>query len=228
MRQMLRPRTVAERNARLVARLREDGSIRSSSVEAAFLAVPRHLFLPHVRLALVYRDHAIALKSQDGVQVSSSSQPAIMAEMLERLQLRPGLRVLEIGAGSGYNAALISYLVGPAGFVATIEIDPGLADTARIHLAAAGQAGVRVICADGVEGDAEDAPFDALIATAGVATIPEAWIAQVRVGGRLIVPLVRRFPKVVTFERTPEGLRAESSIDGIFVMLRSPASGGRS
>ena len=226
---MIGSRTVAERNARLVARLREDGSIRSPGVEAAFLAVPRHLFLPRVRLAEVYSDHAITLKLQDGIQVSSSSQPAIMAEMLERLQLRSGQRVLEIGAGSGYNAALISHLVGQAGFVATIEIDPGLADTARIHLAAAGQASVRVICADGVEGDADDAPFDALIATAGVAAIPEAWITQVRVGGRLIVPLtMRRIPQVVTFERTAQGLRSESSIDGIFVPMRSPRAGGLS
>ena len=89
--------------------------ISDARVEAAFRAVPRHLFLPGVPLADAYRDQAIPTKTVDGEAVSSSSQPEIMATMLEQLKLEPGLRVLEIGAGTGYNAALMPHIVGEEG-----------------------------------------------------------------------------------------------------------------
>ena len=76
----------------------------------------------------VYRDQAIVTKRVDGVSVSSSSQPAIMAVMLEQLAVQPGQRVLEIGAGTGYNAALLAHLVGPTGQVITVDIDAGIVE----------------------------------------------------------------------------------------------------
>src|SRR5437764_11478942 len=93
----------------LVNKLKKDGAISSPSVEAAFRAVPRHLFLPGVGLDNVYTDTYVVSKEQNGVTISSSSQPTIMAVMLELLDLRPGQRVLEIGAGTGFNAALIAH-----------------------------------------------------------------------------------------------------------------------
>src|SRR2546428_12794983 len=96
----------------LVDSLKASGCIRTPLVEAAFRAVPRHLFLPGTPLDLVYSDEAIPTKRFDGATVSSSSQPAIMAFMLEQLQLEPGHRVLEVGAGTGYNAALMGHIVG--------------------------------------------------------------------------------------------------------------------
>src|SRR5262245_12703766 len=99
----------------LVDSLVRRGAITDSRVEAAFRAVPRHLFLPEVSVAEVYRDQAIPTKMLDGEAISSSSQPEIMATMLQQLELEPGSRVLEVGAGTGYNAALMSHLVGGNG-----------------------------------------------------------------------------------------------------------------
>src|SRR5512140_1928370 len=101
----------------LVAKLIAMGCISSQSIERAFRAVPRHLFAPGVALEKVYSDTSIPTKRIDGKVVSSSSQPAMMAVMLEQLQLGPGQRVLEIGAGTGYNAALLQHLVGSSGLV---------------------------------------------------------------------------------------------------------------
>ena len=107
-------------------------------MEAAFRAVSRHLFLPDVGISDVYTDRAFPTKHAGGKPISSSSQPAIMAIMLEQLALEPRQRVLEIGAGTGYNAALIARIVGQGGHVVTIDIDEDLVMLARKHLAAAG------------------------------------------------------------------------------------------
>src|SRR5687767_10549210 len=96
--------------AQLVTTLRERGLLRTPAIERAFGVVPRELFLPGVPLERVYQDDAIVTETEDGVGVSSSSQPAIMALMLAQLDVQPGLRVLEIGAGTGYNAALLREL----------------------------------------------------------------------------------------------------------------------
>jgi len=108
--------------------------------------------------------------------------------MLEQLDLMPGQRVLEIGAGTGYNAALLRYLVGPAGRVTTVEIDPELARRARAALRSSGYA-ARVVVNDEREGFPAAAPYDRIIVTASVAEIPNAWLDQLRPGGRLELPL---------------------------------------
>src|SRR6266567_2264621 len=99
---------IATLHQQLIDQLKSNRHITSRSVEAAFRAVPRHLFLPNIALKEVYQDQAIVTKSLDERVVSSSSQPTMMAIMLEQLQLQPGQRVLEIGAGTGYNAALMA------------------------------------------------------------------------------------------------------------------------
>jgi len=95
--------------------MKQSGVIQSPQVEAALVAVPRHLFLPHVLLDQVYRDDAVVTKKQGDYPLSSSTMPSLMAMMLEQLRLEPGHRLLEIGAGTGYNAALMAHLVGEAG-----------------------------------------------------------------------------------------------------------------
>lgn len=105
----------------LVDKLKSERHIRTPRVEAAFRAVPRHLFLPGVPVAKVYRDEAIVTKRPGGLPASSSSQPTIMAIMLEQLDLQPGQHVWELGAGTGYNAALMAHIVSDTGQVVTAE-----------------------------------------------------------------------------------------------------------
>jgi protein-L-isoaspartate(D-aspartate) O-methyltransferase len=215
----------ADLRAQLVGLLRERGALRTGRVAAAFAHVPRHIFVPDLPPEDVYTDRSIAIKLQDGVPVSSSSQPAIMAEMIEMLDLRGGERVLEIGAGTGYNAALLAELVGPFGFVATIDVDAELVTAARAHLDDAGYPQVRTLCADGVRGDPGGAPFDRIVATVGVDAIPLAWVAQLREGGRLVAPLtIHGQQKVIAFARTPRGLESDAIVDAGFIMLRGSSA----
>src|SRR2546427_13184569 len=101
----------------LVDRLKNIGLIRTPRVEEAFRAVPRHLFVPEVDIHTAYSDSYIVTRWQDGTPISSSSAPSVMAVMLEMLDLQPGQHVLEIGAGTGYNAALLAHIVGESGQV---------------------------------------------------------------------------------------------------------------
>jgi protein-L-isoaspartate(D-aspartate) O-methyltransferase len=170
--------------------LLESGRTPSPAVQAAFRAVPRHLFVPGLAPVAAYQDEALVIKyGQDGLPISSSSQPAMMAIMLEQLGLEPGHRVLEIGTGTGYNAAVMAHVVGPSGFVTTIDIDPDLIERARASLTAAGYDSVRASCGDGGYGDPAEAPFDRIIVTAGAWDIAPAWLDQLAPGGRLVLPL---------------------------------------
>ena len=204
----------------LVDHLKNAGFMTTPQVEAAFRAVPRHLFLPAVPLADVYQDTHIVTKQIDGIDVSSSSQPAIMAIMLEQLGLEPGQRVLEIGAGTGYNAALMAHLVGESGQVVTVDLDDDTAAQARQHLAAAGFERVEVVCGDGALGYTAGAPYDRIILTVGAWDILPAWREQLR--GRLVLPLTIR-PKLmlsVAFESAETHLRSVSAHFCIFLPLR--------
>lgn len=183
------PEKHARLQAALVDHLLASGALNRPEVAAAFRAVPRHLFLPDLPPDEVYRDEAIPTKMEAGRAISSSSQPAIMAIMLQQLGLAPGQRVLEIGAGTGYNAALLGRLVEPGGQVITIDIDDDIAEAARAHLAASGSSNVRVVCADGGNGYPSGAPYDRIILTVGAWDIAPAWYEQLRPGGRLVLPL---------------------------------------
>ena len=125
----------------LVDQLRERGVIRSDPVARAFAAIPRHRFLPPMPLERAYRiDEAIPTHFDGaGVPISSSSAPVIMAVMLEMLEIEPGQRVLEVGAGTGYNAALMGHLVGEEGSVTSIDIDPVVTSEAAANLDEAGR-----------------------------------------------------------------------------------------
>jgi len=208
-------------NQMLVDQLKWKGSLTLPEVEAAFRAIPRHLFLPDLPLEEVYQDEAIATKMLDGQFVSSSSQPAIMAIMLEQLQLETGQRVLEIGAGTGYNAALMAHIVGETGQVVTIDIDEDIVEGARNHLASAGFTNVRVICADGADGYAELAPYDRIILTVNASDIAPAWQDQLKANGRLLLPLSLRGPQVSTVFAKEQDYLVSTSLKACgFVNLR--------
>lgn len=185
-------RNISALHQALVDKLKRMGLIRTPPVEAAFRAVPRHLFLPDVPLEKVYQDQAIVTKRLDDEPVSSSSQPAVMAIMLEQLDLKPGHRVLEIGAGTGYNAALVAHIVGDTGQIITVDIDDDIAKNARQHLAAAGFEDVQVVCTDGGFGYPSAAPYDRIILTVGAWDIAPAWQEQLKPKGRLLLPLTLR------------------------------------
>jgi protein-L-isoaspartate(D-aspartate) O-methyltransferase len=215
-----------ELRERLVDRLKAQGNIRTGLVEAAFRAVPRHVFLPEVGIADVYTDRAFPTKHSDGRPISSSSQPAIMAIMLEQLALQPGQRVLEIGAGTGYNAALIAQIVGKDGHVVAIDIDEDLVLAARHHLASAGFDRVEVRCADGGYGYPEGAPFDRIILTASAWDIAPAWFEQLAPAGRLVLPLsLRQVQQSVAFERLEDHLVSVAVADCAFMPLRGAFAG---
>ncbi len=179
----------ASRHQALVNRLKERGYIRTPAVEAAWRAVPRHLFVPHVPLDRVYRDEVIVTKEANGEPRSSCEQPAIVAIMLEQLALDPGQRVLEIGSGTGHTAALLAYIVGGSGQVTTLDIDPELVVSAREHLADARLDRVQVVCADGWAGYPMAAPYDRILLTAAAWDLSPAWIEQLKPNGRLVLPL---------------------------------------
>ena len=200
----------------------ESPTITMPRVEAAFRAVPRHLFVPGAPLERVYSDDAVITKRQDGVPVSSSSQPAIMAIMLEQLDLQPGHTVLEIGAGTGYNAALLAHIVGDKGQVVTMDIDRDLVDAARAHLSAAGYDGVEAACGDGALGYPKAAPYDRIILTVGAWDILPAWRKQLKPGGRLLLPLSIKggIQKSIAFEEI-DGHLESASVKGCgFMYLR--------
>jgi protein-L-isoaspartate(D-aspartate) O-methyltransferase len=180
----------AQLRAGLADYIRGLGTFRTPQVEAAFRTVPRHLFLPSVDLVTAYAPQVVITKrAEDGSALSSASHPNLVASMLEELDVQPGHRVLEIGAATGINAALLAELVGPTGTVLTIEIDDDLAAGARTALTAAGYDQVEVICGDGAGGHPAAGPYDRIIVTAGAWDLASAWWQQLSVDGRVVVPL---------------------------------------
>jgi protein-L-isoaspartate(D-aspartate) O-methyltransferase len=209
-------------NQALVDELKSKGWIQTPGVEAAFRAVLRHHFLPGRPLDEVYSDQVIPTKQdENGQWISSSSQPAIMAIMLEQLGLEPGHKVLEIGAGTGYNAALMAHIVGETGRVVTVDIDVDLVEAARKHLRAAGFDQVEVVRADGGYGHLEAAPYDRIILTVGAPDIMPAWRDQLKPNGRIVLPLMLKGSmKSTAFEQNDDHLESLSVKDCSFMLLR--------
>ncbi|WP_083931797.1 methyltransferase, FxLD system [Nocardiopsis salina] len=177
-------------HARLVEQLREAGSIRSPQVEDAFRTVPRHAFLPHATVEEAYTNAPVHIKyDETGNSISCGSQPGIVAMMLEQAAIEPGMRVLELGAGTGYNAALLGHLTGPNGSVTTIDVDTDLVEEARARLKEHGATNVEAVLGDGALGHPGDAPYDRIVATVGSHDVPRAWVDQLAPGGRLIIPI---------------------------------------
>ncbi|PZG56335.1 methyltransferase, FxLD system [Spongiactinospora gelatinilytica] len=177
--------------AHLVAGLRERGVIHSSRIADAIAAIPRHKFVPGVPLVDAYADAAIYTKHDrsSGQAISAASQPTIVAMMLEQLDAQPGDNVLEAGAGTGYNAALIGHLVGPQGNVITLDVDHDLIANVQANLQSAGIGNVTPLVRDGALGHPETAPYQRIIATVGAGDIPPAWPDQLAPDGLLLVPL---------------------------------------
>jgi protein-L-isoaspartate(D-aspartate) O-methyltransferase len=204
------------------------GTFRTPQVEAAFRTVPRHLFLPGVDLDIAYgRKPVITRRAADGTSVSSASSPKLVAAMLEQLAVEPGQKVLEIGAATGINAALLAELVGPTGSVVTIELDDDLAVGAAASLKAAGYPQVEVICGDGALGDPSHGPYDRIIVTAEAWDLVPAWWDQLTIGGRIVVPLRLHgsgLTRAVAFDlHQPDHMISNSALVCGFVPMRGTA-----
>ncbi|MFI9552710.1 methyltransferase, FxLD system [Nonomuraea endophytica] len=198
-------------------------SVRTPAIAEAFRAVPRHCFVPNVPLTQAYADDAVYTKyAPDGARISAASQPSTVAMMLEQLAPQPGEKILEAGAGTGYNAALIGHLVGPAGRVHTIDVDDDLVTGARQHLAAAGIDNVEVILGDGALGHPEAAPYHHAIATVSAWEVPDPWLTQLAPGARLVVPLRLRgtASRSIVFKRGSSGWVGTDSQLAVFMPLR--------
>lgn len=228
--------TSEELRRELVGRLRRQGHLTDPRVAAAFVGTPREAFLPgHLArhgLRAVYRDEAIVTRRDPatGAPLSSSSQPAIMARMLEMLDVEPGNHVLEVGAGTGYNAALLSRLVGPRGSVTTVELDREVAATARDGLLATRSA-ASVVVGDGRSGVPDAAPLDRIVVTASTPSVSRAWFDQLVPGGLLVVPLrlstvLFAVQAVAVFRKVAAGFDSVAVTPGGFMALRG-AGGGR-
>ncbi|MFE2291262.1 methyltransferase, FxLD system [Streptomyces sp. NPDC059452] len=178
---------------KVVDELRAGGSISSPEIEAVMRKVPRHAFIPDTPLDKAYDTYAAVITKTDehGVQLSSVSAPQIQAMMLEQAQVKPGMRVLEIGSG-GLNAAYLAELVGEDGEVVTVDIDPVVTERAHRLLNEHGYDRVRVVTADAAEPIPELGEVDVVMVTAGAWDIAPAWTAQLKQGGRLVVPLRMR------------------------------------
>jgi len=221
------PSSIDERLGRMVDRLAEQVHPRDETL-TAFRKVPRHLFLPDVDLDRVYSGAAIPTKHDiKGGAISSSSEVAIMALMIDALRLEEGQRVLEIGAGTGYNAAILAELVGVENVV-TIDIDPGIADEARAHLRLAGYGALRVETADGWMGWSDGAPYARVELTAATSDISPQWVDQLEEGGILVAPLLFRpnAQALVALRRRGDTLDSLSVFAGGFMSLRGVAAAG--
>ncbi|MGM0376865.1 MAG: protein-L-isoaspartate(D-aspartate) O-methyltransferase [Bacteroidota bacterium] len=206
-----------EREEMVQSQLRARG-VKSGKVLDAMRTVPRHLFVPEKIASMAYSDRPLAIGHEQTI-----SQPFIVAFMTEALDIDGGDKVLEIGSGSGYQAAVLAEIGAE---VWTMEIVPELAEMAERNLKQAGYENVHVKCGDGYKGWPEEAPFDAVIITAAPESIPDALVDQLKEGGTMVLPVgpvnsVQTLKKVI---KKDGKLKQETLIPVRFVPMVRPSS----
>jgi protein-L-isoaspartate(D-aspartate) O-methyltransferase len=184
-------------------------------VLAAMRKVPRHRFVPESLRGQAYDDRPLPIGLDQTI-----SQPYIVALMTELSHPRSGMKVLEVGTGSGYQAAVLAEIVGT---VATIEIVPELGRRAETTLRELGYHNVRVFIGDGFDGRPQDAPFDAIVVTAAPETIPPPLMAQLAEGGRLVIPVGSAEQELLVITKSDGGYRRESILPVRFVPMTGKA-----
>jgi protein-L-isoaspartate(D-aspartate) O-methyltransferase len=196
--------------------------IKDERVLQALGKVPREEFVPEAQRAGAYRDDALPIGHGQTI-----SQPYIVAFMTEAIGPQPKQRVLEIGTGSGYQAAVLAEVVGE---VYSIELLPALAEQARARLQRLGYRTVQLRTGDGYRGWPEAAPFDAIVVTCGADHVPQPLVEQLKVGGRLVIP-VGKNPEQQSLRLITKGPRGERQMRDLlpvrFVPLRRETDGRR-
>ncbi len=205
---------------RLVEYLKETGVIRSRRVEEAFLAIPRENFVPDNLRSYAYADTPLPIGY--GQTISAPHMVALMTELLE---VEPGMRVLEIGTGSGYQAAILAYIVSQGdGHVYTVERVPQLAHRAARNILKTSHTlyqHVTIVVGDGSEGLPQFAPYDRIIVTAAAPDIPKPLVDQLKPGGIMVIPVGTRYEQTLTIVKKRDEKRIDvfRSIPCIFVPL---------
>ena len=202
---------IAKRQRMVQSQIRDRG-ISDEKVLEAMMKVERHLFVPDELRRVAYEDTPLPIGYGQTI-----SQPYIVAYMTEAAQLDAEDRVLEIGTGSGYQAAVLAEIVKD---VYTIEILEPLADSARHRLETMGYENIKVKCGDGYEGWPEHAPFDSIIVTAAPPELPEDLIGQLKMGGRMVVPVGSIQQELYLIVRTESGFDKKPLLPVIFVPMR--------
>lgn len=169
-------------------RLKQIGYLRTPRIIDAFRKVPRHEFLPEKMRGDAYLDHPLPIGHGQTI-----SAPSMIAIMLEVLQPEEGDKVLEIGTGSGYNAALIAEIIGKTGGIYTIERLKEIAELGEENLRKAGYEWVNVVVGDGTQGYEEEAPWDKILVTACAPKIPEPLVNQLKIGGKMAAPVGQNY-----------------------------------
>ncbi|HXG84160.1 MAG TPA: protein-L-isoaspartate(D-aspartate) O-methyltransferase [Pyrinomonadaceae bacterium] len=198
---------------RMIERLREHYKIKDEPVLDAMRRVPRHFFVPEALKTQAYRDNALPIAANQTI-----SQPFIVARMTELLELNNQSKILEIGAGSGYQSAILSQL---AHKIFAVERVPQLAEEARERLKNLNVNNVSLVCADGTNGLKNHAPFDGILVAAGSPSLPEPLLKQLKTGGKLVIPIGenQRLQKLTRVTRTTKGFQTENFGDCSFVPL---------
>ncbi|MEU9735175.1 methyltransferase, FxLD system [Streptomyces sp. NPDC048002] len=207
----------------LAQRLIDSGHLRSQAAVDAFRSTDRHAFLPGVELERAYKEDAVPIKHDEyGEMISCISAPSVVATQLEQLGAQPGHKVLEAGAATGYNAALLSKIVSPGGQVWTLDVDKDLVDGANKNLAEAGIDNATAVMADGAAGLPEHAPYDRIQFTVGAGDVPVKILDQLAPGGRLVLPMRIRgsISRSFAFERDADTWKTVSCEMATFVPLR--------
>ena len=191
----------------LVNTLRQHNNITNEHLAEAFATVPRHAFLPETDLDQVYSDATIPVSfDTQGDVICSATMPSMIAFLLDQADVQPGQNILQIGSGTGYVSALLKYLVGEEGRVTALELDRAISQVTSENLQKAGYGDVVVVNVDGTQGYAPRAAYDHIISTVGVWDIPEAWIRQLKPGGRIVIPVMIDGLQVMgTFTPQPDG-----------------------
>jgi protein-L-isoaspartate(D-aspartate) O-methyltransferase len=189
-----------------------DRGIKNERVLAAMSQVPRHQFVDPSLRDLAYSDRPLPIGHNQTI-----SQPYIVAYMTETAEISSSDKVLEIGTGCGYQAAILSKI---AKKVYTIEIIPQLATRARRTLTKLGYQNVEVKTGDGYQGWAENAPYDAIIVTAAPERVPQPLIDQLAINGKMVIPIGTRYQEIVVLTKTQDGVVKETTIPVRFVPMR--------